>query len=1001
MKKMKRLLCVILCGSSVSSLSRADWVPESAAPYSILNSSDDITVDKAGLSTSVREVEMKVLNEQGRNQLVIQSIPFIPDAMKIEVLKASSITDGIESSVDVKKVTIRTAGGSPGGISNVKEVLIPYNNIKIGSITKYTVRMSDTKVLVKGLYSAGYSFGVSTLEMAGKAKIRSFIPIYVKINDPWNILVSKEYKDGNYFVFEFEQKKPIFKIPSEFNPILRNNMISMVEVSTMNNWGTYVGPISEKYEKILEEKGLPPSFEKIVEHASKARTVNEKIDRVTSELATIMTYSGDWTSFDKMFFPKKISEIGKLKVGDCKDFSLATVAMLRKMGLQANVAMTMRKSGGGISGKGLLIVEPISTSLVRQNFFNHAIVKVKVGGEIIWVDPTNIVSNSSFPFNDIAGSYALELIKSAKDLEKIPHPALGQSLVTFDKSIKVNADNTVESITDFEMTGDYAKYVVEGAFTQNEEMAHKIMMAFLRTDAKSAKSLYEGINLKNRIAASLKGKQKSFGESLILDKESKKYFLAPLALSIRGLTSIGVKRVTDMNLEGTFFEKSVVRVKGYDFIGFKEGCTILSPWFTIRRKFLKDQDGFQVHDLVELKKIEVPAGDVNSDKFQMSVGDIAECAGTQAVEIRKLDLNETLASRLKEYTYEKAKSEYDISGPKSITGARNALHIAEQILSKDIKNKDALVLKARAIRKVGYKNESIDRSEYFDESDVILADLENKFPQDPQVLMQKAWGGYHRNNQNEMMTYFKKAFAVSGRNWELYNLGANISEKLGKTDAALGSYAKALELAQTSSEKGSAAVGVAEMYFKKQQNEKAISYYKYAISANPENTWVAGNFMIILQGMKKWDEAITTGEEIMKTSAYGIGRRLLADAYAGKAKTISSRPVANSEAREKNEQEAEGYLAKGLQHSPTNEACLSEMAQLYFERALKNKDSMAAQRALSYIEKATADGKMQSPQLVFMKMSLEHLIAGKNVFADKPRLPAAVISKERAAGTGK
>ncbi len=985
MEKITFIFWMILAAIGLSSVSQADWLPESAAPIIIVNSIDNVTVDKDGLSTSIREVEMKAVNEQGRSHLVNQSIPYVPDATKVEVLKASSITDGIESPVNIKKVTVRTAGGGKEGISHVKEVLIPFNNIKIGSITKYTVRVRDTKNLVKGLYSMTYVFGTNAPELAGKAKIRSIIPLHVKINDPWGVLVSKEYKDGKYYVFEFEQIKPVFKIPSEANPILRNDKISMIEISTMNSWNAYVSPIAEKYEKILQEKVLPPVFQKIVDQASKATKIQEKIDIITSELATVMTYSGDWTSFDKMFFPKKISEIGKLKVGDCKDFSLATVAMLRKMGIDANVAMTKRKSGGGISGQNSVMVEPISTSLVSQGFFNHAIVKVKDQGKIIWVDPTNMVSNSGYTFLDIAGSYTLDVARTAMELEKIPHPELGSSRVDFEKSIKIAADNTVESVTDFELTGDYAKYVVEAALARNEDTAHKVMMAFLRTDSKSAKSFYEGFNFKNRVVASLKGRQKSLGESLVFEKDNKKYFIAPLALSLKSLSQVGDRRVTDMNMESTFSERTTLNINGYDFVGFQKGCTILSPWFTVRRKFIKIQEGFQVQDVVDFKKVELSAKDINSDKFQMSVGDVESCAITQAVEIRKLDISDGFSDRLKDYTIQKAKDEYEISGPKSIDGARNALHIVEQILSKEPKDKEARILKAKAVRMVGYKNNSIDLIEYWAESDEILTALEKEFPQDPQMLIQKSWLGYLRKNQVDMMSYFKKAYAVSPKNWSLYNLGAEISERMEKYDAALKSHAKALELANTKYEKGSSAVGVAEMYFKKNQYDKAISYYKYAISANPENTWVAGNFMGILHRLGKWDDAIATGEEIMKTSAYGVGKRLLADAYAGKANSISR----GGKDRGKNLLEMEGYYAKGLQVLPSNAKCLEGMTYLYFEKAMMTNDPAAAQRALSYFEKATTEGKMEAQKFAGIKASLESIASGKS---NMPRMPANVTT---------
>ncbi len=52
-----------------------------------------------------------------------------------------------------------------------------------------------------------------------------------------------------------------------------------------------------------------------------------------------MTYSGDWTSFEKGFIPRPLAVIGKLKTGDCKKIFLSPLFLyleasaLRRMSL--------------------------------------------------------------------------------------------------------------------------------------------------------------------------------------------------------------------------------------------------------------------------------------------------------------------------------------------------------------------------------------------------------------------------------------------------------------------------------------------------------------------------------------------------------------------------------------------------------------------------------------------------------------------------------------------
>lgn len=972
----------------ISSITQAEWAPENLAPFSVERNYDESTIDKDGLATTTQELEQKVLNEQGRNQLVLQTVSIIPDAMTVEFVRASSITDGVESFVNRKDVTIRTATGPNGGLNHFKEMVIPFNNIKIGSVTKYTVRIKEKKNRVKGFYSASYSFGIQSLEKNSKTKIRSILPLYTKVRDPWKVLATKEYKDGKYYVFELEQTKPLFKFPMENNAILNTDTSTMVDVSTMNNWNTFITPIAAKYEKILNERTLPPAFKKIIEKATKESTVTAKIDTVTSELSTIMTYSGDWTSYEKLYIPRSLNEIGQLKTGDCKDFALATTAMLRKLGITAAIAIVKRSSAG--SGKPYITVEPISTDLVTNSMFNHAIVKVTDGDKILWVDPTNIVSNSGYIFSDIAGSYALEVSKKSSALEKIPYPALGESKASFLKQITLNDDNTAQTTTEFELTGDYAKAVVQYSFMKNEETGQKVLMTYLRTNFQEAKSLYEGVDLKSRIGRAIKGKQKSIGERLLSQHEGKTYLSIPLAATLMTLGIVGNRRVTDVNLESMFEEKNSTRVKGYDFVGYNEGCTILTPWFTLRRKLIKEDDGFRIDEHLEFKKTALTAEDANSDKFQMAVGDVRDCNDIASIEVKKIPTGETLQTRLKDYTFEKIKAALDVWGPKSILNSRYALHIAEQLLQKEPNNKNLLIAKARALRRVGYKNNMVDATEYYDESDVTLAIVEKDQPQDQELLQQKTWSWLLRKDKQKMSEAFSKAWAGSAKNHELYYLGGQVAKEMENYKASLGSYTKAYDLAKTNLQKAHAALGMAEMLLQNNELEKALMYYKVGIQANPENTWATGHYMSILSSHKKWDEAIATGEEMLKINSYGVGKTMLADAYADKAQSIYIKKGNRSPLEIENaERSAEELYSKGLVHSPYNQKCLLGMAMMYYIKAIQNKDAQMAQRALSFIEKAKNNKDIDPNYYSYMIPTMDAIASGKPVTSPN-RIPAAV-----------
>lgn len=951
----------------------ADWVQEQEASYVIVNNRDETIIDKNGYFEQTHEVEMKVINEKGRNELVIQTFPFAPDSATVTFIKASTLTDGVESPVNAKDVTTRSAKGPTQGIHHLRELVIPFNNLKIGSTTKYSVKYKTKKNLVKGLFQETFVFGLRAPEKAGSAKIKSLIPLYVNVNDPWKVLETKESKEGEYYVFEFKQIKPLFKLPKEVLAILRNDQISRIDISTMKTWPEFTTPVAEKYEKILAVKTLPAPFTRIVNKAKKAPTTTQKIDIVTSELANIMTYSGTWTSLEKMYVAQPLKDIARTKTGDCKDFSLATTAMLRSLGIDAKVALVKRT---GIDTLARMTAENVSDTVVDPSIFNHAIVKVKDGANTLWVDPTNMVSNSAFIFADIAGSKAIELSDKATGLETLPYPKSEESMLTFDKTITINQDSTSDTVTKFEATGEYSKGIMEASLSTSEESGKKAIMTFLRSNPEGTKGLYEGINFRNRIVNKISGTQKTVGEEIVNWHDQKLYLNVGFPQAILYTTALAGYRVTDANLISRYAEKSVTHVVGYDFVGYQEGCSLVTPWYKVNRDFIKEDSGFKVVDDIVFNEVRISAKEVNSDKFQYLTSELPECFAGRHVQITPISRSAALTTRLGDYTITKANEKLDVGGPKSIEGAHHAYHIANQILDKDPENKDALVVKARALRRINYINNGVDRKEYTDLAWQIVEKLEANYPSDPAVLKLKTWVLLSREDKSSLSSVFNQTYKASPKDFDLYFLGGNVLKELKQNQAAIGSYNKSFEMARNNSEKARAGAALGELLISSGNTENGIAYYKYAIKADPGNAWLAGNFTALIQDLGRWDDAISVGEEVVKSNPYGMAKKVLADAYAGKANKLREDAGKNPLEQTKAMDAAEQLYAKGLSHHSESPSCLIGLADIYYFRAMVDYNPMTAQKSLRYMDKALAGKKISSDTFVGKKMLMDMIVAG-------------------------
>jgi transglutaminase-like putative cysteine protease len=110
--------------------------------------------------------------------------------------------------------------------------------------------------------------------------------------------------------------------------------------------------------------------------------------------------------------PRPPAEVLARRYGDCKDKSLLLAALLRRLGLDACPALVSAATGRGIE-----------TRLPSPLAFDHVIVRLRLAGRDVWIDPTltqqggRLRSLAPPPFER-----ALPIVPGQADLETIPRP---------------------------------------------------------------------------------------------------------------------------------------------------------------------------------------------------------------------------------------------------------------------------------------------------------------------------------------------------------------------------------------------------------------------------------------------------------------------------------------------------------------------------------------------------------------------------------------------------
>jgi len=173
--------------------------------------------------------------------------------------------------------------------------------------------------------------------------------------------------------------------------------------STASGWDE----LASRYSEIVDKQIQSADVQSLVEGTDRSATVLAIAARLATELHRNVRYTG--VEFGQAaVVPAMPSEVRQRGFGDCKDKSALLVAMLRAVGLKANLALLF--SGYGAD---------VDSNLPGLDLFDHAIVYVD-GPQPLWIDATaNNVRVGILPTQD-QGRLALIARGGATDLVRIP-----------------------------------------------------------------------------------------------------------------------------------------------------------------------------------------------------------------------------------------------------------------------------------------------------------------------------------------------------------------------------------------------------------------------------------------------------------------------------------------------------------------------------------------------------------------------------------------------------
>jgi hypothetical protein len=389
----------------------ARWATIDDAALEYKSFSNNVKINSDGTHEETIEMRVKILKEQGRSEFANFTFQYNGGNAKVTILEAKTIYQGQEYNVGPELIEDKPLASSPQGFDQLKQILISFPKTELGAEIYLKYNYKESKPVLDNFFCGKFSFGKGGYWQSDSLTLNSEIPLYIKVNDPKNVLEAKE-KSGKPLKpvkqATFNLVKPICNEVVDEPGIINNKHLTWVSVSTIDDWTELAKKLSYDYERVIAQP-LPKIFESIAEKASKEKSEVDQINIVTSLLNEKVQYMGDWRSIKGKFFPRDLEQIATSQIGDCKDFSASTAAILKHLGFKAQAALVRRSTSDLTDEAGLPSI----------GNFNHAFLKVTgKTGKVYWIDPTNMVSMAQGIFPDIADKMVLILDSKAPSYER-------------------------------------------------------------------------------------------------------------------------------------------------------------------------------------------------------------------------------------------------------------------------------------------------------------------------------------------------------------------------------------------------------------------------------------------------------------------------------------------------------------------------------------------------------------------------------------------------------
>lgn len=361
-------------------------------------------------------------------QVEIHAIDVVRDGQRLDRRQASRIDElrresDLESRLLDGRLTVN--------------VTIP--DLRVGDTVTYRYSVIGDNPVFKGGYHDGYTarFGVPLGLRQVSFRYPKTLSLHSRVADGFEMKLRDE---GDTRTLEASMSN-LGAVSEEENAPSSYNPYGRIEVSTAGGWEDVVGWALPLYPRtFVDRSGLA---------ALSSRLRLDRADPTGSALRAVAFVQGEirYTGLDmgaNSHAPNRPELVLARRFGDCKDKATLLIALLSEAGIPADPVLVNTEQRAAVARR---LPSPLA--------FDHVIVRARLEGREVWIDPTLERERGDFGSRrSLLFGYGLPIQAGAAALVRIPDLLPDAPQVDVNQSITLGADGERLS-ADFVVTTDY------------------------------------------------------------------------------------------------------------------------------------------------------------------------------------------------------------------------------------------------------------------------------------------------------------------------------------------------------------------------------------------------------------------------------------------------------------------------------------------------------------------------------------------------------------------